>query len=99
MAGFLITLVVAVGLIALLVYVMGRKDRYETMTEQEFEEASRKKTLMGSALVGLEMAWRKREAEQVMEVRSRVERDATPSPGNPPEAPFVPKSSKNKEKS
>ena len=98
MAGFLITLLVALGLIALLVYVMGSKDRYETMTEEEFEEESRKKTLIGSALVGLELAWRRREAEQVMEARSRVERDATPSPGDPPEEPPVPESSENTEK-
>ena len=91
MAGLLITLVVAVGLIALLAYVMGSKDRYSTMTEEEFEEESQKKTLIGAALVGLELAWRRREAEQVMETRTRIERDATPSPGDPPEPP-VPES-------
>ena len=55
------------------------------MTEEEFEEESKKKTLVGAALVGLEVALRRREAEQVMEAASRIERDATPSPGDPPE--------------
>ena len=54
------------------------------LTEEEFEQESRKKTLVGSALVGLELAWRRREAEQVMEARTRLERDATPAPGDPP---------------
>jgi len=98
MAAFLITLVIAVGLIAVLAYVMGSKDRYSTMTEEEFEEESQKKSLVGAALTGFELAWRRREAEQVMEARSRVERDATPSPGDPPEEPPVPESSENKEK-
>jgi len=91
MAGLLITLVVAVGLIALLIYVMASKGRYSTMTEEEFEEESQKKTPIGAALLGLELAWRRREAEQVMETRTRIERDATPSPGDPPE-PLVPES-------
>ncbi|HXY25399.1 MAG TPA: hypothetical protein VEI73_12160 [Candidatus Acidoferrum sp.] len=95
MAGLLITLVVAVGLIALLVHVMGSKDHYSKMTEQEFEEESQKKTLIGSALVGLELAWRRREAEQVMETRTRIERDATPSPGDPPEPPVPESPEKN----
>ena len=82
--GMLITSILAIGLIVLLVRVMGSKSRYGSMTEEEFEQESRKKTLVGSALVGFEMAWRRREAEQVMEARTRVERDATPAPGDPP---------------
>ncbi len=98
MGEFLIALAVAVGLIALLIYVMGSKGRYEAMTEEEFEEESRKKTAIGAAMVGFESAWRRREAEQVMEARSRVERDATPSPGEPPKEPRVPESSDDQEK-
>ena len=98
MGEFLIALAVAVGLIALLISVMGSKSSYEAMTEEEFEEESRKKTAVGAAMVGFELAWRRREAEQVMEARSRVERDATPSPGEPPEEPQVPESSDDQEK-
>jgi hypothetical protein len=78
-------LLVAAGLIALLIYVMGSKDRYSSMTEEEFEQESRKKTLIGAALVGFEAAWRRKEAEIVMEAKNRVEHHATPSPGEPPE--------------
>lgn len=85
MAGSLLTLLVAVGLVALLVCVMGRKDRYAEMTEEEFEEEARKKSFLGAAIVGLEGALRKREAAIIMEAKSRAERDATPSPGEPPE--------------
>jgi len=42
------------------------------------------------------MALRRKEAEQVMEAQTRVEKDATPSPGEPPEEPLVTESSENK---
>jgi hypothetical protein len=78
-------LLVAGGLIGLLVYVMGSRDRYEEMTEEEFEQEAKKKSLLGAAITGLEGTLRKREATLMMEAKGRVERDATPSPGNPPE--------------
>ena len=85
MAGFGLALVVAIGLIALLIYVMAGNDRYATMSEEEFEEEAKKKSLVGAALIGFEYTLRKKEATYVMEVKSRIERDATPSPGEPPE--------------
>jgi hypothetical protein len=84
-AGFVLALVVAIGLIGLLIYVMAGNDRYATMSEEEFEEEAKKKSLLGAAITGLEYALRKKEATYVMEVKSRIERDATPSPGEPPE--------------
>ena len=39
-AGFVLALVVAIGLIGLLIYVMAGNDRYATMSEEEFEEES-----------------------------------------------------------
>ena len=95
----LVAVLLVVGLIAFLVHVMGSKDRYGDMTEEEFEEESSKKTAIGAALVGLEVALRRKEAEQVMEAQSRVERDATPSPAEPPEEPQVPESSENQKES
>lgn len=85
MTGWMLGLIVVGGLIALLVYVMGSKDRYEEMTEEEFEEEARKKSLLGAAIMGLEGTLRKKEATVMMEAKGRVERDATPSPGDPPE--------------
>jgi hypothetical protein len=86
MAGFVLALVVAIGLIGLLIYVMASNDRYATMSEEEFEEEAKKKSLLGAAFTGLEYTLRKKEATYMMEVKSRIERDATPSPGEPPEA-------------
>lgn len=80
-------LAIAAGLIGLLIHVMGSKDRYTNMTEEDFEEEAKKKSLIGAAMVGFETAWRRKEAEMVMEAKSRIERDATPSPGEPPEEP------------
>jgi len=85
MTGWLLALIVVGGLIGLLVYVMGSRDRYEEMTEEEFEEETKKKSLLGAAIMGLEGTLRKRETTIMMEAKGRVERDATPSPGDPPE--------------
>lgn len=85
MTGWMLGLIVVGGLIGLLVYVMGSRDRYEEMTEEEFEEEVQQKSLLGAAIVALEGTLRKREATIMMEAKSRVERDATPSPGDPPE--------------
>jgi hypothetical protein len=85
MTGWMLGLIVVGGLIGLLVYVMGSRDRYEEMTEEEFEKEVRQKSLLGAAIVGLEGTLRKREATIMMEAKSRVEKDATPSPGDPPE--------------
>jgi len=84
MTGWMLGLMVVGGLIGLLVYVMGSRDRYEEMTEEEFEQEVKKKSLLGAAVTGLEGTLRKREATIMMEAKSRVERDATPSPGDPP---------------
>jgi hypothetical protein len=84
MTGWILGLIVVGGLIGLLVYVMGGRDRYEEMTEEEFEDEVKKKSLLGVAITGLEGTLRKREATIMMKAKSRVERDATPSPGDPP---------------
>ena len=85
MVGFLLALIVAIGLIGVLIYVMGSKDRYATMSEEEFEEEAKRKSMLGAAITGMESALRMREAGYVMEVKNKIERDATPSPGEPPE--------------
>jgi hypothetical protein len=87
MTGWILALMVLGGLIGLLVYVMGSRDRYEEMTEEEFEEEARKKSPLGAAIMGLEGTLRKREATVLMEAKGRVEQDRTPSPGDPPEDP------------
>jgi ABC-type bacteriocin/lantibiotic exporter with double-glycine peptidase domain len=84
-AGVLLALIVAIGLIGLLVYVIASQDRYATMSEEEFEEEARKKSMLGAAITGMESALRTREAGYVLEVKNKIEREATPSPGEPPE--------------
>ena len=83
--GVLLALLVAISLIGLLIYVMGSKDRYATMSEKEFEEEAKKKSMLGAAITGMESALRTREAGHVIEVKNKIERDATPSPGEPPQ--------------
>ena len=85
MVGFLIALLVAAGSIGALIYVMAGKDRYATMSEEEFEEEAKHQSLLGAAIMGMESALRTREAGYVMQVKTRIERDATPSPGEPPD--------------
>ena len=83
MAEFFLALLIVVGIVALLVYVTGHKNPYAEMTDEEFEEEARKGSgsLVGSVVVGLEDALRKREAAIMMEAKTRIEKDATPSPG------------------
>jgi hypothetical protein len=85
MAEFLLVLLIVVGIVALLVYLMGRKNPYSEMTDEEFEEQVRKGpgSLVGSAVVGVEGALRKREATIMMEAKTRIEKEATPSPDKP----------------
>jgi hypothetical protein len=85
MAGFVAVLGIAIALIGILIYVMGSGDRYSEMSSDEFEEEAKKKSALGAAVVGLESILRKREAEYIAEVKNRVERDATPAPGEPPD--------------
>lgn len=85
MTGWILALLVVGGVIGLLVYVMGSRDRYAEMTEEEFEEEAKRKSLLGAAILGLEGTLRKREATVMMEAKGRVERESTPSPGDPPE--------------
>jgi hypothetical protein len=85
MAGFLLMLGIAVALVAVLVAVMGGRDRYAEMSKEEFEEEARRKSPLGAAIAGLEGTLRKREATILMEAKGRVESDRTPSPGEPPE--------------
>jgi len=87
MLGFALMLAVAVGLIGMLVWVLGSKDRYAEMSEEEFEAESRKRSLLGAAIIGLEGSLRRRESAILMEAKSRLERHTAPSPGEPPEEP------------
>jgi hypothetical protein len=83
----LLAILFVAGLVALLVYVMGRKSPYEEMTDEEFEDKAREGSgsLAGAAVAGLEGVLRKREAAIMMEAKNLIERDATPSPGEPPQ--------------
>jgi hypothetical protein len=63
------------------------------MSEEEFEEEARKKSLLGAAIMGLEGTLRNREATIMVEAKGRIERDATPSPGDPPQEAEIPKCS------
>ena len=87
MLGFALMLAVAVGLLLLLVWVLGSEDRYSTMSEEEYEAETRKRSLLGAAVIGLEASLRRRESAILMEAKTRVEREATQASGQPPEEP------------
>jgi len=42
------------GLVGLLLYVMGNPERYKEMSEGEFAQEAKKKSLLGAAITGLE---------------------------------------------
>ncbi len=74
--------------IGILVYLLGRPNPYSKMTDEEFEEDTKRSSILGSVIIGAERALRRREADYVIEQKLRVEKDATqsgdkPHPGNP----------------
>jgi hypothetical protein len=85
---FLIAVVVAliVGLIAFL----GSPDRHAQMTEEEFEEEAKKKSLLGAVMVGLDKAIQPGRTEHVLVQKKRVEKDEALA-GEPPSQDEVPK--------
>src|SRR5271165_7072265 len=72
-----------VGLIGGLIYGMASPNRYAKMTDQEFEEDTKKSSVLGAAVIGMERALRRREADFVIEQKLRIEKDAAPSGDNP----------------
>ena len=79
----LITIGIVLGAVGSLVYIMGRPNRYTRMTDQEFEEDTKEGAGWGAAIIGMERALRRREADFVIEQKLRVEKDATPSGDKP----------------
>ncbi len=73
------------GLISGLIHVIASPNRYGKMTDEEFEQDTRRSSLLGSVVIGMERALRRREADLVIQEKLRVEKDATPSGDHPPE--------------
>jgi hypothetical protein len=82
--GDVIIFLIVVGLIGGLVYVMASPNRYARMTDQEFEEDNQKSSVLGAAVMGMERALRRREADFVIEQKLHIEKDATTSGDHPP---------------
>lgn len=84
MLAVLVVVLVA-ALLAGLVYALGSPGRYEQMTEAEFEEEARKKSLLAAGIVGLQKVLEPSKVEYVLEEQNRAKRDVTQS-GDPPSA-------------
>jgi len=80
-----IVILLVLGAIGGLAYVMASPNRYSKMTDWEFEEDTKKGSLLGAAIIGVERTLRRREADFVIEQKLRMEKDATPSGDHPPE--------------
>ena len=88
MWGDLIIFLTVAGLMGGLIYVMASPNRYAKMTDQEFEEDTRKSSVLGAAVIGMERALRRREADFVIEQKLRIEKEATPSGARLPKIPI-----------
>jgi hypothetical protein len=84
LAADIIIFLMVVGLIGGLIYVMASRNRYTKMTDEEFEEDTKRSSVLGSVVIGMERALRRKEADFVIEEKLRVEKDATPSGDRPP---------------
>jgi hypothetical protein len=96
MTDTLATFVMVTGVIGALIYVIGRPNRYCKMTGEEFEEHAKKGALLGAVVIGLERSLRRREAEYMIEEKLRIDKDATPVAGEPPEDSFPAQQRKRK---
>ena len=85
--GDVIIFLIVIGLLGSLVCVMASPNRYARMSDQEFEEDTQKSSVLGAAVIGMERALRRREADFVIEQKLRVEKDATTSGDHRPEEP------------
>ena len=95
MTETLAILVILAAVFGTLIYLMGRPSRYSQMTDQEFEEDAKKESLLGAAVIGFERSLRRREADYIIEEKLRIDKDATPVAGEPPEE-VLPPQLKNK---
>lgn len=82
---YFVLFAVVILLLIVLVAVIGSPDRYAKMSEKEFEQDAERGSLLGAAMLGVAKALRPDRAEQVLEQKQRVEKDATPS-GDAPSA-------------
>lgn len=78
------------GLIGGLIYVMASPNRYAKMTDEEFEEDTKRSSVLGSVVIGLERTLRRKETDFVIEEKLRVKKDATLSGDRPPKETPVP---------
>lgn len=81
----ILLIVLTVGLLGGLIYVLGKPSRYSEMTDREFEEETKKGPGLGGAIIGMERALRRREADFVLEQKHRFEKEANIPGGRPPE--------------
>lgn len=84
LSGIIIFMMVG-GLMGGLIYVMASPNRYAKMTDEEFEEDTKRSSVLGSVVMGLERTLRRKEADFVIEEKLRVKKDATPCGDRPPE--------------
>lgn len=55
------------GLIGGLIYVMASPNRYAKMTDEEFEEDTKRSSVLGSVVIGVERTLRRKETDFVIE--------------------------------
>jgi hypothetical protein len=89
MAAFLLIILV-VALVGALIYVMGSPGPHEEMTEEEFEEEAKKKSLLRAGMIGLQKVLEPNRIEHVMEQKQHIGKDDA-LPGEPAPEDEMPK--------
>jgi len=77
--------VIELGADGALIYMIGGPNRYSKMMDEEFREDAKRGSILGSAVIGLEHSLHRREAEYMIEAKLRIDKNATPVAGEPPE--------------
>jgi hypothetical protein len=81
--AFIVVALVALALVAALIYVLGAPDKHQQMSEEEFEAEVKRGSLLGAAFMGVEKVLRPHQIEQVLIQRHKVEKGASVA-GDPP---------------
>ena len=89
MLAFVVGAALVIGLIGVLIYMMGREDRYADMTEEEFRTEAEHAVARSSALLEVHNLIQARAAPVIREVkRAKQESSVSGDPPHDPEPPM-----------
>jgi hypothetical protein len=88
--SYLIPVVVILGIIIAFLAVLGGKDRYAEMTEEQFEEEAKKDSMLGAGTLDLQKVFQSNRVKQFVEEKYRVKQEVSAQGDLPHDLPDLP---------